>query len=150
MKRRILSKTASFHPLFIKNKKLETVLFCGTVGLLLPLFSTAFSFKKTPTKDPHLPKAFHVLEKREERFPSSGGGAAAQWLPLPLSPCISYKYRGRERTKKKRGREEKEQKREKEEEEEEERKGLNTEKSKKEGAEKKKKRSGDRKEKKEN
>jgi hypothetical protein len=50
------------------------------------LFSTAFSFKKTLTKDPHLPKAFHVLEEREDRCASGGVGAAAQRPPWPPYP----------------------------------------------------------------
>jgi hypothetical protein len=40
-----------------------------------------------PTKDPYLPKAFHVLEKREERCPSGGVGAAAKGPPRPPYPC---------------------------------------------------------------
>jgi hypothetical protein len=53
---------------------------------ILPLFSTAFSFKKTLTKDPYLPKAFHVLEEREDKCASGGVGAAAQRPPRPPYP----------------------------------------------------------------
>jgi hypothetical protein len=55
----------------------------GKKKIFIPLFSTVFSFKKTLTKDPYLPKAFHVLEKREERCPS-GGCKRATPTTLPL------------------------------------------------------------------
>jgi hypothetical protein len=59
----------------------------GKKKIFLPLFSTAFSFKNMPTEDPYLPKAFHVLEKREERCPLGGVGSVAQWPPRLPYPC---------------------------------------------------------------
>jgi len=54
----------------------------GKKKIFLPPVFTDFlplkSIKRTPTKDPHLPEAFHVLKKREEMCPLGGGGAAAQ------------------------------------------------------------------------
>jgi hypothetical protein len=67
MKRRVLSKTASFHPLFIKKKTQNGAVLNNTVCLLLPLdvqktgegafvplfsptyFHRHLSLKKTPT-----------------------------------------------------------------------------------------------------
>ena len=54
----------------------------GKKKIFLPPVFTDFlplkSIKRTPTKDPHLPEAFHVLKKREEMCLLGGGGAAAQ------------------------------------------------------------------------
>ena len=104
-----------------KKKNPNGVVLNGIVGLLLPLdlrgrgrrrfflppvftnFLPLKSIKKTLTKDPQLSKAFHVLKKREEMCPSSGGGAAAQWPPWPLSHLFfASKYRGDKERKKKR------------------------------------------------
>ena len=117
MKRRVLPKTALFHTLLKKKKEARNGdVLNGTVGLLLPLdarsrgrrrfFFLCFPppspskrrrlpFKKTPTKDPHLPKLFTCWR--------GGGGAAAQWPPRSLPPLFLPIKTGEWRAKKKGG-----------------------------------------------
>ena len=90
----------------LKKKTQNGVVLNDTIRLLLPLdvqkigegnfcspaFSTAFPFKKTPTKNFILlswPVASRVLEKRRRRASSGDHGAATQWPPQPcLSPVF--------------------------------------------------------------
>ena len=107
MKQRVLSKTASFHPLFIKKKSLNDVVLNGTVGLLLPLDALSrgrrssslplslslLKLKKTPTQSSHLPKlwpvADHDVEKTEGTCPSdSFWGGCTVAAPTSLSPVF--------------------------------------------------------------
>jgi len=111
MKRRVLSKTTPFHALFIKKMRAQnSVVLNGTVVFLLPLdaqktgeeesfvplFSpTSFplkSIKKTPTKDPHLPKTFHLLEGRQH------SGRLVLFL-LYFSPIKTWEGRAQKREK---------------------------------------------------
>jgi len=115
-----LSKTAPFHPLFIKKKDPKRCRFerhrtsssspgrAGKQGreLLFPCFhrllSTAISLSKR--RRPTLPKAFHVLEKREKMC-SSGSfwGDNTVAAPAFLSPILPINTEGESTTRRDEG-----------------------------------------------
>ena len=116
MKRHVLSKMVPFHPLFIKKDPNGAVL-NGIVGLLLPLdarageeeyflspaFLSPFLRENSKSRRPKAPTCLSsdpwpttVWKKQRGRAPLAVFGAAAQWPPLPLPPCFSYQYRGKE------------------------------------------------------